>query len=223
VQAGSTQCLYPDDVWGWAVVGGAEIKLDWLSPGSRLGFYGLYGHGATRYGGGNNLASPGLFGSGNQVAWGVVTDSVYINGSQQEQTTSWTVGGGFEYFWTRNFSSTIYGSYTEVSYNSTVVNNRWFCGGAAGSSAQNVILPGTTACDPSYTYWTVGTHHDWFPVSGLRLAVDVMYNGIETATNGSVISLAKAQGARPTGLYTAKNLGITSVIFRAQRSWGGGD
>ena len=32
-----------------------------------------------------------------------------------------------------------------------------------------------------------------------------------------------AQGNRPTGMYTARNLGITSVIFRAQRNWGGGD
>jgi len=41
--------------------------------------------------------------------------------------------------------------------------------------------------------------------------------------DGSTITLSKAQGARPTGVYTAKNLGITSVIFRAQRSWGTGD
>src|SRR6185503_13059914 len=113
------------------------------------------------YSGGSNLASPGLFGSGNQVAFGVVSDAVYVNGSGLQQTTTWTVGGGFEYFWTRNFSSTIYGSYTEVSYNSTVVNGHWFCGGTAGSSAQNVVLSAATACDPGYKYWTVGTHHDW--------------------------------------------------------------
>jgi hypothetical protein len=219
-QTGTTPCGYPSDEWGFAVVSGAEIKLDFLSRGSRVGGYVLYGVGATRFGAGNNLASPGLFSSGNQVAWGVVTDSVYVNGSSQELTTSWSAGAGFEYFWSRNFSSTIYGSYTEVSYNSTVVNNRWFCGGGGGVN-QNVILTGATVCDPGFTYWTVGTHHDWFPVPGLRFAVDIMYNGIETATDGATISLSKAQGNRPTGSYTARNLGITSVIFRAQRSWGG--
>jgi hypothetical protein len=35
------------------------------------------------------------------------------------------------------------------------------------------------------------------------------------------VSLATAQGNRPTGIYTARNLGITSVVFRAQRNWGG--
>jgi len=217
---GTTQCGYPADEWGWAVVGGAEIKLDMLSPGSRVGGYGLYSVGATRFGAGNNLASPGLFGSGNQVAWGVVTDAVYVNGSGLQQTTAWTLGAGFEYFWTRNFSSTIYGNFTEVSYNNTVVNGRWFCGGGP-SANQNIILTAATTCDPGFSYWSVGTHHDWFPLPGLRLAVDVMYMAVDTAAEGATISLSKAQGARPTGSYTAKNLGITSVIFRAQRTWGG--
>jgi porin-like protein len=218
----STYCGHPDDNWGWAVISGAEIKLDMLSPGSRFGAYFNYGVGATAYGGGSNLASPGLYGSGNQVAFGVVSDAVYVNGSSLQQTTSWTVGGGFEYFWTRNFSSTIYGNYTEVTYNSTVVNGRWFCAGGGGV-AQPLVVSAATTCDPSFKFWTVGTHHDWFPLPGLRFAVDVMYTGIDSAMSGSTVTLTSKQGARPSGVYTAKDLGITSVIFRAQRSWGTGD
>jgi hypothetical protein len=78
----------------------------------------------------------------------------------------------------------------------------------------------TVVCDPGYSLWQVGTHHDWFPVSGFRLAVDVLYTGIETAFEGQTVTLAK-NGARPGGTYTAKNLGLTSVMFRAQRTWGG--
>jgi hypothetical protein len=219
---GTTYCGHPDDAWGWAVISGTEIKLDFLSPGSRFGAYFNYGVGASAYGGGSNLVSPGLFGSGNQVAFGVMSDAVYVNGSGLQQTTAWTVGGGFEYFWTRNFSSTIYGNYTEVTYNDTVVNNRLFCAGG-GAVAQSIVVAAATTCDPSFKFWTVGTHHDWFPLPGLRFAVDVMYTAIDSAMDGSTITLSKAQGARPTGVYTAKNLGITSVIFRAQRSWGTGD
>ena len=50
-----------------------------------------------------------------------------------------------------------------------------------------------------------------------------MYNGIDSAVDGATITLTKTQGARPTGAYTAKSQGITSVIFRAQRTWGAGD
>ena len=214
---GTTLCGHPDDKWGWAVISGTEIKLDMLSPGSRIGAYFNYGVGAAAYSGGSNLASPGLYGSGNQIAFGAITDGVYVNGSAIEQTTAWTVGGGFEYFWTRNFSSTVYGSYTELTYNNTVTTNRWFCngGGAAGSGPFN----GAT-CDPGFTFWTVGTHHDWFPLPGLRFAVDVMYTAIESEMAGQTVTLGTKVGARPSGVYTVKDLGIVSAIFRAQRTWG---
>jgi hypothetical protein len=63
----------------------------------------------------------------------------------------------------------------------------------------------------------VGTHHDWFPVPGLRFAVDVLYTNIDTAFDGQVVTLGKTQGARPTGVYTVKDIGILSIAVRAQR------
>jgi hypothetical protein len=213
-QPDTTLCGYPSDRWGWAVISGAEIKLDFLSPGSRIGGFFNYGVGATAYSGGNNLASPGLFGSGNTVALGTVTDAVYIDGSSLQQTTAWSAGGGFEYFWTRNFSSTIYGAYTEVSYNNAVINGGWLCGGGI------TILTAGRPCDLGFRYWSIGTHHDWFPLPGLRFAVDVLYTNIDSNISGAVVNLDPTQGARPVGTYTVKDLGIVSTIFRAQRTWG---
>ena len=111
-------------------------------------------------------------------------------------------------------------TYTEVSYNDTVVNGRWFCGGP-GAAVQNIVVPGATRCDPGFNFWTVGTHTDWFPVAGFRLGVDVNWTNIETAYAGNV-TLTKAQGARPTGVYVAKDGGILGVVFRAQRSFPAG-
>ena len=214
VQTGTTLCGYPDDKWGFVVKSGIEVKLDMLSPGSRIGGFVSYGQGAEQHTN-NSQNSAGLFGTGNQVAFGFRTDAAYVNGSNLELTTTWSAGGGFEYFWTRNFSSTIYGGYTRTEYNNNVINGRWYCGNTI-TVAQGV------ACDPSYSLWQVGTHHDWWPVPGLRFAVDVIYTGIESAFAGQVVTLGKAQGNRPTGAYTAKDLGIFSVAFRAQRSWGAG-
>jgi hypothetical protein len=209
-QANTTLCNYPSDKWGWAVVSGIEIKLDSLSPGSRIGGYVTYGQGASRITR-NSQTSPGLFGSGNEVAFGILTDAVYANGTNLELTTTWATGGGFEYFWTRNFSSTIYGGYTRTEYSG--VGATLICGAIAHSGG----------CDPNYSVWGVGTHHDWFPVPGLRFAVDVLYTGVESAFAGQTVTLGKAPGSRPTGAYLAKDLGIVSVAFRAQRSWGAGD
>jgi hypothetical protein len=209
-QPGTTLCGYPDDKWGWAVKAGIEIKLDGLSPGSRIGGFVNYGVGASQMTR-NTQQSLGLYGTGNTIAFGVLTDSVYADGTGLELTTTWAAGGGFEYFWTRNFSSTIYGGYTRTEYN----------GAAATILCDNPGLATRSgACDPNYGLWQIGTHHDWWPVAGLRFAVDVLYTQVDTAFEGQTIAITNPQGARPEGDYLAQNEGIWSVMVRAQRNWG---
>src|SRR5499433_2753591 len=114
-QPGTTWCGYPEDRWGFAVLGGVDIRAPWAGPGDHFGGYFHYGQGASAYAAGSLLTSPGLFGGGNQVALGVLTDAVYVNGSGFELTTAWTVGVGAEHFWLPNFSTTVYATRTEVS------------------------------------------------------------------------------------------------------------
>jgi hypothetical protein len=218
-QTGTSQCDYPDDKWGWAALSGIDIKAPWLGPGDHFGGYFQYGVGAAAYTGGQNLASPGLFGGGNQVALGVITDAVYVNGGQLQLTTAWGAGGGYEHFWLPNLSTTVYGTYTQVRYNDNVINGRLFCNGGGG---QNIVVANTVRCDPGFNFWLIGTHTDWYPVPGFRLAVEVLYTRIETAFEGELVTLTKAQGARPTGVYTARDQGILSVGFRAVRSFATG-
>ncbi len=75
-------------------------------------------------------------------------------------------------------------------------------------------------CDPNYNVWQVGTHHDWFPVPGLRFAVDVLYSGVESAFAGQTVARHQAR-CSPDRRVPRQNNGILSVAFRAQRSWGG--
>jgi hypothetical protein len=116
----------------------------------------------------------------------------------------------------------VYGTYTNVSYNDTVVNNRWFCA-SNGGVAQVVVVAAAVSCDPGFNFWTIGSHTDWYPVPGFRLAIDVLYTRVETAFDGQLISLTKGTGLRPSGIYTAKDQGILSAVFRAQRSFASGD
>jgi hypothetical protein len=220
-QTGTSGCGAPDDKWGWAVLSGIDIKAPWAGPGDHFGGYFNYGVGASAYSGGSNLNSPGLFGSGNTVALGVISDGVFVNGGQFELTTAWTAGAGYEHFWLTNLSTTVYGNYTQVRYNDAVIDSRLFCAGG-GATTQNLSFTGAN-CDPGFNYWSVGTHTDWYPVAGFRLAVDVLYARVETAFDGQTVSLSKTQGARPTGLYTAKDQGTLSVVFRAQRSFATGN
>jgi len=219
-QVGTTQCGFPDDKWGWAVLSGIDIKAPWLGPGDHFGGFFDYGVGAAAYSGGGNLSSPGLFGAGNQVALGFITDAVYTNTgalTQLQLTTAWSTGFGYEHFWLPNFSTTVFGTYSQVRYNDTVINSGAFCSGQA------VVVAASARCDPGFNFWTLGTHTDWYPVAGFRLAVEVMYTRVETAFDGQTITLNKAQGARPTGAYLAKDENIISAGFRAVRLFASGE
>jgi hypothetical protein len=223
-QTGTSACNAPDDKWGWAVLSGIDIKAPWSGPGDHFGGYFNYGQGAAAYSGGANLGSGGLFGAGNTVALGVISDGVFLNGGQFELTTVWSAGAGYEHYWSPTWSTAVYGTYSQIRYNDTVINNRWFCNGVAGvTTAQNIIVGAGTRCDPGYNYWTVGSVTNWYPVAGLRLAVDVLYTRVETAFDGQTVSLSKTTGLRPTGVYTAKDMGILAVTFRIQRSFATGE
>ncbi len=225
-QPATTFCSYAPDKWGWAVNSGFEAKAFWDTPGSRFGGFFNYAVGATAFAG-NNLVNPDLFGGGNQVALGTASDAVLVNGSGLQLTTQWSAGGAYEHYWTSNFTSKILGGLAEVKYNGAVVGSRVFCG-ASGAAVQNINFANTGGipttlggvplpCDPGFKFWMVSGQQNWYPSPGFRLAVELVYANVETAYKGAQVSLAKSIGARPTGVYTAKDQGILAVYFRASR------
>jgi porin-like protein len=221
-QAGTSQCGHPDDKWGWAVLSGIDIKAPWAGPGDHFGGFFSYGVGSAAYSAGSNMTSPSLFGGGNTVALGVITDGVFVNGGQFELTTTWSAGAGYEHFWLPNVSTAVYGTYTAVRYNDNVINSRLFCG-SNNAANQNIRVGAGVDCDPGFNYWTVGMVNNWFPAPGFRLAIDVLYSRVETAFEGQAVTLSKSVGLRPTGVYLAKDQGIVSVMFRAQRAFASGE
>jgi len=221
---GTTVCGHPNDKWGFAGNASAMINVPFISQGDRIGLGFQYAVGATKLGAGN-VASPGLFGGGNNVAVGSSTDAVFVNGGQLELTTSWSFQGGFEHWFTPQWSFVLYGAYAEVNYNSRVVNNGWFCGQNGGNVAQNIMLAtgaatAVGACNPSFSFFQVLGTLSWYVAPNFRLAGEVAYTQVNTAYNNQAITLTKAQGLRPVGAYQANDQGIVSFIFRAQRTWG---
>ncbi|HMI14713.1 MAG TPA: hypothetical protein VK567_24625, partial [Bradyrhizobium sp.] len=162
-----------------------------------------------------------------------------------ELTTAWSIGLAYEHYWTSSLASMVFGNYGEHKYNSNVVNGGWMCGatgsgipastgGATGSNNQFGTggVPGGInvqgRCDPSFNLKTIGAQIDWYPGGGLRLAAEVGYMLIGTAFSGQQVELYRpfatalgVLGARPSGIYTAKDQGIVSFAFRAQKGFGG--
>jgi hypothetical protein len=234
-------CGHPGDKLGWAIMTGGEVKLPMIAQGDRAGYFAHFSQGAAGFGGGNNLGSPGLFGSGNNVAAGWITDGVYLNGTGIELTTAWSVGAGFEHRWTPQLKTSFTGAYTRISYDSTAKS--YFasnvCGSVAGSSGQ-FGFNSVSNCNPDWSYFQGGVRTIWTLAPGFYVGADVGYTYIWTAfqgtaslagtatsaTTGAVTAINPVIGARPAGVYNLSNQGIISAIFRAKREFnvgGGGE
>jgi hypothetical protein len=144
----------------------------------------------------------------------MMSDAVYVDGGTLQLTTAWTFGAGFEHNWSPLLKTSLYGSYSEISYNTT-------------ARAQICASPGTnvsgvTNCDPNWKFWTVGSRTQWSPARGFILGVDVIWTQIDTAFEGTGLinnSGTNIIGGRPTGAYTFSDQGTLSVTGRAQRNY----
>jgi hypothetical protein len=221
-----TTCGHPDDEVGFAVQTGAEFKLGFIAPGDRGGFGVRYAQGASGFGGGSNMNSLGLFGNSDpitgtlgSVAYGPQTDGVFINGSDIELTTTWTVQAAFEHYWTPALKTSISGAYTRVMYNDT----------AKGFFLTNVCPAGQTnfagitpaQCDPDWSFFQGGIRTQWNVTRGFYLGVDVFYVRAFTAFKGATVALGPNPiiGARPSGAYILDDNDSVGAIFRAQSQW----
>jgi hypothetical protein len=225
-QPSTTLCGHPGDKVGYFIEAGGELKTP-FGPGDKIGAGVRYAVGASGFGGGNNLASPDLFASGNNVAIGFMTDGVFVNGSSIELTTTWSVQAGYDHHWNDTWNSTLFGGWSHVLHDQQAKNyyaGAMGCVAAAGTGATvqtNIrVAAATNSCDPNWSYLEVGTMTRWTPVPNFQISAQVLYSYITTAFNGTgSILLAPAVGARPTGTYNFGNQGIVSGYFRLQRSY----
>jgi len=224
-------CGHPDNAVGWALQLGAEIKLPQFGPQDRFGFGVRYAQGASAFGGGSNLSSGGLFGSGNVVAYGAMTDAVYVNptaagGGQLELTTTWTAMAGYEHSWTPTLKSSFTAGYSSIMYSDAA--KAMFAGNVCTAAGQTGFHNGTLAanCDPDWQFLQGGIRTMWTPIPGFFLGVDVFYTQVWTAFQGTSVSTGTTGtlvGGRPNGTYLLDDEHSVGAVFRAQRNFNAGD
>src|SRR5262249_50717224 len=129
----------PDKKWGWALMGGLKVNTPFIGPGDYLQLQGIYTQGALRY----LFQNPNgnwRIQDGGDVGFGVVSDGVYCGGltplgptfpvnqrglvtaTDIQLTTAWGINAGYEHFWNPQWRTSIYGGWTQVSYNNTANN-----------------------------------------------------------------------------------------------------
>jgi hypothetical protein len=225
-QPSTTQCGHPDDKVGWGAAIGAEFKMDFITPGDRLGMSVHYGEGHSSFVN-SRITNPGLFDTGNTgIGFGWVSDGVFVNGSGIQLMTSWTVQAGYEHYWTPTLKTSFSAAYSENSYNGAAQN--WFrtqmggvCAvglGATGAATSTTVAAGAVnACSPHFQYLQGGIRTQWNVTKSFFLGVDVAYNRVFTAFQGAgaILSPAGQSGLRPTGAYAFDDQGEFVATFRA--------
>jgi hypothetical protein len=249
----------PSSKWGGAVQGGLQFKQLPTGAGDILTLEAVYGKGATAYViSGTNPNSFYAYGgrkNGNalgSVAFGNVTDGTFAgpsnnavlnngfntNGGQIELTQAWAFRGGFTHNWTPQWSSAIFGSWTQVSYDTNAKSS--IC------NALSVRLPGTNniaqgvgiarpqaappanssagpslgySCDPDWGVAQIGGRVAWTPVKNLTFSTEVMYTNLMQNMVGQAYQNPASTGGRNSGIYDFANQGTIGGYFRVERQF----
>ena len=217
---------HPSNAYGYAVGGAFAINLPTFGATSNVNsqpnvdqflVQGVVAKGATAYTT-NGIGPYQLYGGGQSVGLGWLTDGVFNTGSNVELTRTWSVFTAYQHIWTPNWRTSVYGGYLDVNYDSTAQS--MLCSGAGGTfgSVFAVTAAAGTPCNPNFHVWQAGTRTQWNPVSQLDVGVDVLYSKLQVDDAGSLVSLG-ANGARPAGTYTLSDQDVWSVMFRVQRNF----
>jgi Porin subfamily len=249
----------PSSKWGGAVQGGLQFKQLPTGAGDLLTLEAIYGKGATAYvvsgTNPNSFFSYGGRKNGNalgSIAFGNVTDGTFAgpsnnavlnngfntNGGQIELTTAWAFRGGFTHNWTPQWSSSIFGSWTQISYDGNAKSS--IC------NALSVRLPGTNniaqgvgvarpqaappanssagaslgySCDPDWGVAQIGGRVAWTPVKNLTFSTEVMYTNLMQNMVGQAYMNPASTSGRNSGIYDFANQGTIGGYFRVERQF----
>ncbi|CAH1665400.1 porin [Chelatococcus asaccharovorans] len=137
-----------DTEWGYAIQAGVKINLPALAAGDALWLQAAYADGGLNYLG---ITGPTL---GTYTSAYIPTaDAVLVNG-QIEKTKGWNVLGNLIHYWTPSLRSTLFGSFWQIDYGSTVTNNTVF---------------------RDYKIYQAGSALIWSPVKAMDIGVEVLY------------------------------------------------
>ncbi len=212
---------HPDDKWGFAVTGALQIKNIPTGPGDDIKLSATYTEGALRYAlgmSGATIASASLFGGGNgvvynNIATAPIADGVYggAAGNSIQLTKAWGVNGAFNHNWNQNWSSSVFGGYAKVDYN-TVASNFICAGSALGANA-------AVTCNPDLNIGQVGFVTRWTPVKNLTFSGEIAWTNIDSGITSPSAVLSPG-GVKPAN--TAYSLGsqdVWSGALRVQRNF----
>jgi hypothetical protein len=217
----------PSDKVGWVIGGGVKLNVPMAGPGDYFTAQVSYTQGALGYlVDGAVVATPttpgagGFYstyngGAGGTYGLGEVSDGVYgAAGSSIDLTTAWSVNAAYEHFWTKRWQTSVYGTYMATSYNSSANAN--LCG--LENAAALVGMTVANGCNNNWKYWDVGTRTQFNIDSQTYVGLDVIYTKLQSATNGTPVTLT-ANSTQVAGARTLADQSAWTAEFRIHRNF----
>jgi hypothetical protein len=220
----------PSDQWGFAVGAGLRLNFPMIAQGDYFQSQVNYTQGAVRYVDMSESAGTLANGSGNSLAYGLMSDCVYgattaVSGAAAtgttgcNLTTAWGVNAGYEHYWTPQFHESFVGGYMGISYNTQA--NAILCvaqGNGTGTGSGSVAGAG---CNNNWSVWSGSTRFQYDVTKSLYLGLEFLYQRYDTATINTAGTLGNIGLAEAAGGYNASsttknenNLAITARIHK---------
>jgi hypothetical protein len=207
---------HPGNASGWALGAGLKLNAPMIGKGDFFQGEFNYAEGATGYVSlGAGLYENYTGGTGGTYGFGLITDSVYglLNGAPTsiQLTTAWGVNASYQHNWNSQWQTSVYGFYTDFSYNSTAT--------ALLCNSQRVVTGATAGvCGFDFSYWAIGTRTNWHVSKTFYMGLDVAYGHLNTAAGGAVGTVA-GSGTQPTAVRSISDQDAWSVYFRVHRDF----
>ena len=210
---------HPADKLGWAAGLGAKLNT---FAGSYFQFQANYTQGALRY---VTFTPAGAYSpvqfSGQNVGFGFFSDGVFSVATNDVQlTTAWGVNAAYEHFWTPALRTSLYGFYDQIRYNgvATLAMCTNMTAASAGAITFTAAQVANGTCNQNFNWWGVGSRSQWNITPWFYVGFDVLYQKIESASNGATVLYTAAAGtAKPTALYAVQNQDNVGIRVRLHR------
>src|SRR3954470_6525167 len=219
---------YPDAKWGGSVMAALNIKNIPTGPGDDIKMDVSYAKGNTKNVIATAAASPSFAmygGTSNATAYqsvgfGATTDAVYLpafagGDGSLHLTEAYGIRGAFNHNWDPYWSSSLFGSYSSVRYDTT-----------AKGLICAVYTPGKAVsadftCNPDFNVSQLGLVTRWTPVKNLTFSAEVMWFHLDQKFTGTaaLTPAAPKPGAAQGARYEFADQDVFSLNVRAQRNF----
>jgi hypothetical protein len=221
---------HPEDKWGGSVMAALQIKNIPTGAGDDLKIDVSYSKGDTKNVISTSAASPnfamfggtGRAGAYQSIGFGQTSDAVYLpvlNGGTGDLklVDAWGIRGAFNHNWDPYWSTSLWGSYSQVRYNGgaldiTSAKGQWCANYNAGKA-----VSADYTCNPDYNVAQIGLTTRWTPVKNLTFSAEVGAFFLDQKFTGAATLAAAAP--KPTTVYEFKDQSTVFLNVRAQRNF----